>query len=90
MKIYNRYILWLASLFLLTTVILAAFGQQQLDLYFSVYLIEGLALTELFVYLNPRARRGLNWVSYLLFAGFLGIVTAEVIRILGLKLPFGL
>ena len=82
MKVYNRYILWLAGLFALTTVILAAYGQRQLDVYFSLYLIESLALTLLYVHLNPRARRGLNLVGYVLFAGFMGIVIMKVMEIL--------
>jgi len=81
-RIYNRYILWLTALFMLTTVILSAYGQKRLDIYFSVYLIEYLVLTLLYVYLNPRARRVLNAVGYVLFLGFMFIVVTKVLEIL--------
>ena len=83
MRIYNRYIISLALILTLTTVILASFGHDSLDIYYTVYVIEALALTELYVYFSPRAGRGLNVVSGILFAGFMvvvGIAVAEVIR----------
>ena len=82
MKIYNNYILIVAILFLLTTVILVATGQNSLDIYYTVYIIEALIVTELYVYFNAKARRGLNLVSAILFAGFLFIVALQVIKIL--------
>lgn len=82
MKIYNNYILIVAILFLLTTVILVATGQNSLDIYYTVYIIEALIVTELYVYFNAKARRGLNLVSAILFAGFLYIVALQVIKIL--------
>jgi len=81
-KIYNSYILIVAILFLLTTVILVATGQNSLDIYFIAYLIEALIVTELYVYFNAKARRGLNFVSTILFGGFLFIVALQVIKIL--------
>lgn len=82
MKIYNSYILIIAILLLLTTVILVALGQNSLDVYYSIYVIEALIITELYVYFNARARRGLNFISAVLFAGFLFIVSLRVITIL--------
>jgi len=82
MKIYNNYILIVAILFLLTTVMLVATGQNSLDIYYTVYIIEALIVTELYVYFNAKARRGLNLVSAILFAGFLFIVALQVIKIL--------
>ena len=82
MRVYNRYILWLAGLFILTTVVLSAYGQTHLDVYLSLYLIESLALSLLYVHLNPQARRGLNLVGYVLFAAFIGIVVVKVMEIL--------
>ncbi|MEE8204482.1 MAG: hypothetical protein V3T68_00340 [Dehalococcoidales bacterium] len=79
MRIYNSYILTVASLLLATTVILAALGQNSLEVYYTVYILEALAVTELYIYLGARARRGLNRVSLLLFAGFLLIVAQRVI-----------
>jgi len=81
-KIYNSYILIIAILLLLTTVILVATGQNSLDIYYTVYIIEALIVTELYVYFNAKARRQLNLISAILFGGFLVIVSLEVIRIL--------
>ena len=82
MKIYNDYILIVAIALLLTTIILVAAGQNSLDVYYSMYIIEALIVTELYVYFNAKARRGLNLVSSLLFGGFLVIVSLQVIKIL--------
>lgn len=82
MKIYNNYILTIAILLLLTTIILIALGQNSLDIYYSMYIIEALVVTELYVYFNAKARRGLNLVSAILFGGFLVIVSLKVIKIL--------
>ncbi len=82
MRVYNRYLTTLAMLFTAATVLLAAYGQQALDLYFSIYLIEYLATTLLFAYLNPSARRLLNIMGFILFGGFLGIVAIKVVEIL--------
>ncbi len=82
MKIYNRYILTTAFLLLLTTVLLIATGQASLDVYYITYIVEALIITELYVYFNTNARRGLNLVSMVLFGGFLFIVSLEVIKIL--------
>jgi hypothetical protein len=83
MKIFNSYILIVAVLLLLTTVILAAMKQEALDVYYTIYIIEALVVTELYVFLNPKARRGLSLVSAILFGGFLFVVSLEVIKILG-------
>ena len=82
MKIYNNYILIIAVLLLLTTVILVAVGQNSLDIYYTVYVIEALIVTELYVYFNAKARRGLNLVSIILFGGFLVTLSLQVIKIL--------
>ena len=82
MRIYNNYILIIAVLLLLTTVIMVAMGRNSLDIYYTVYVIEALIVTELYVYFNAKARRGLNLVSAILFAGFLAIVSLQVIKIL--------
>ena len=82
MKIYNSYILIVTVLLLLTTVILVATGQNSLDIYYTVYVIEALIVTELYVYLNAKARRGLSLVSTILFGGFLVVVSLQVIKIL--------
>lgn len=82
MKIYNNYILIIALLLLLTTIILIATGQNSLDIYYTIYIIEALVVTELYVYFNAKARRGLNLVSAVLFGGFLLVVSLGVVKIL--------
>lgn len=82
MKLYNRYLLVLATLFALSTTILAAYGQSHLDAYFTTYVIEYLVTTLLFVYLDPRAKKLLDGLGYVLFGGFLVIVLFKVIEIL--------
>jgi hypothetical protein len=82
MKIYNNYILTIAILLLLTTVILVATGQNSLNIYYTVYIIEALIITELYVYFNAKACRRLNLVSAILFGGFLVIAFVEIINIL--------
>ncbi len=82
MKIYNGYILTVAILLLLTTVIMIATGQNSLDIFFTVYVIEALIITELYVYFNDKARRGLNMVSAILFGGFAFALCLQVLKIL--------
>ena len=82
MKIYNSYILTTAIVLLLTTVVLVATGQNSLDFYFTVYTIEALVITELNVYFNVKARRGLTSVSALLFTGFLVVIAIHILKIL--------
>jgi len=82
LKIYNNYILTVAILLLLTTIILIGLGQNSLDVYYTIYILEALVITELYVYFNAKARRGLNLVSTILFGGFLVIVSLRVIEIL--------
>lgn len=82
MTLYNRYLLTLAALFGLSTTVLAAYGQDRLDAYFTVFVIEYLVATLLFVYLDPKARRLLDTMGYVLFGGFLVIVALKVVEIL--------
>ena len=88
MKIYNSYILIIAILLLLTTVILVAMGQNALDAYCSIYIIEALVVTELYVYLNAKARRGLSLVSVILFGVFLIIISYHVIQAIRLYVKY--
>ncbi len=82
MKIYNSYILIITLLFLLTTVILTAIGQNSLEVYYTIFIIEALVVTEMYVYFNTRVRRGLNLVSAVLFGGFLLVISLEIIKAL--------
>ncbi len=82
MILYNRYLLTIAALFALSTTILAGYGQDKLDAYFTVYVIEYLIVTLLFVYLDPKAKRLLDVMGYILFGGFAVVVALKVIAIL--------
>ncbi len=82
MKLYNNYILTVAILLLATTIILVGLGQTSLDIYYTLYVIEALIVTELYVHFNARARRGLGIVTVGLLAGFLITVSLQIIRIL--------
>jgi len=69
-KIYNSYILSLTIILLLTLVILTAAGGGALNYFFPVFILEAIIITELFVYLNSKARQSLTFVSGMLFVAF--------------------
>ena len=66
----------------MATVLMALGGVREIGAYFSVYAIVYLAITTLFVHFNPRARRALDTVSFVVFAGFMSIVMLKVVEIL--------
>jgi len=82
MRFYDSYIILMASLLLGITIIFSMVNETRLDLCFTVYLIVYLTVNELCLYLNPKARKGLNNVNYLLFAGFAFIVASNIAEIL--------
>jgi len=82
LKIYNRYLLTVSFSLLLTTVILVAIGLSTLEAFYSIYILEALVITELYVYFNSKARRGLTFASIVLFAGFLLAVCFQAVKIL--------
>ena len=82
MRIYNRYILYLAIATGVLNVALAFAGQEDLGVYLAINVIAYLVITLLYVYLNPRARRALDTIGYMLFSGFLVIVAIKVVGIL--------
>ena len=82
MRIYNSYITIIAVLFFLTTIILVAMGQSALEFYFALYVIEALAVTEIYAFFSARARRGLGLVSIILLCGFFVILSFGILRIL--------
>ena len=81
MKIYNVYILAVAVLLMLTTVVLVALGKNSLGIYYTSYIIEAIVVTELFVHFNAKARQGLSMVSAVLFAGLVFIVSLKVVDV---------
>ena len=82
MRIYNKYIVSLALVSGLINTSLAFLGQNDLGIYFIINVLAYLVITLLYAYLNPRARRALNTVGVVLFAGFMVIVSLKVVQIL--------
>ena len=82
MTIYNKYILTVAILLSVTTVILIALAQNSLKIYYITYIIEALITTELFIYFSAKAKRSLQPVVSVLFVCFLAVLTLEIINIL--------
>jgi uncharacterized membrane protein YhhN len=82
LRIYNKYIVSLAVAAGLINTLLAFAGQNNLEIYFTVNIIAFLAITLLYVYLNPRARKALNTIGVVLFAGFMIIVVFNVVKML--------
>lgn len=63
--------------------VMAAVGQNSLEVYFTVNLIAYLIISLLYVHLNPRAKKLLSRTGVVLFGGFLVIVAIKVMEILG-------
>ena len=82
MRISERYLILLTVAFALTTVSLSAYGENRLDLYVSLYILEYFVLTLLHSPFNPRVRKFLDAVGYALFAIFIIIVASKVMEIL--------
>ena len=82
MRIYNKYVVFLAVVTCLINTILAFIGQQDITVYFTVNVIAYLVITLLYVYFNPRARKILNTVGVVFFASFLVIVTLKAVEAL--------
>ena len=82
MRVYNKYIVSLVLISCLINTLLAFFSQNNLEIYFTVNIIAYLVITLLYVYLNPRAKRALNPVGAILFAGFMVIVGFKAMEIL--------
>ena len=82
MRMYNHYVLTITLTLLLTTVILIATGQNSLDIYYTIYVIEAFIVTELYAYFNNKARRGLTLVSTMLFGGFVIVLFFQALKIL--------
>jgi len=79
----------MALIFSVTSVVFAIAAVSNLGLCLTIYVIESLILTELFIYLNPKARRNLNRVNIVLFGLFLVLVAFEVVGILtGIRVLF--
>ena len=67
---------------MLTTTALSTYGQNSLDLYVSLYILEYFVLTLLHSPFNPRTQKIIDITGYVLFAIFIIIVTLKVLEIL--------
>ena len=82
MRIYNRYILIVTLVLLLSTLVLITIGQTSLSTYYIVYILEALVITELYIHFNAKARRGLSSIGAVLFGVFLFVIYLEFVHIL--------
>ena len=82
MRIYNKYIIYLVVASCLINTILAFLGQDSLEIYFVINILAYLIITLLYVYFNPRAKRALNAIGVVLFAGFIVVISLKVIEII--------
>ncbi len=81
MRIYNKYIVTLIIASGLVNAFLALASQKDITVYLTGSTIAYLVVTLLYVYLNPRAKKALNTIGVVLFAGFIVIVSLKVIEI---------
>ena len=82
MRIFNKYIISLVLASCFINALLAFYGQNDLVVYFAINVVVYLAITLLYVFLNPRARRVLNTIGIVFFGGFMVTVAIKVVEIL--------
>ena len=76
------FLVSLALVFAITTALLSVLGAEKWDLYYIFYLVEYLAVSTLFVFLNPKARAVLSRITYMLVPGFGVVLALKVAEIL--------
>lgn len=67
---FDRFLISLVLTFLVSTFLLALLEVNAWDAYFSLYLIEYLVLTAMFVFMSPSAGSALSKIAYILTPGF--------------------
>jgi len=82
LTITDRYVITLSALLLGTSVVFAWSGETRVNLFISVYIIETLAVNQVFVWLSEQARSALRVVERILVACFVVVLVTEVVRIL--------
>ena len=80
MKIYNRYVITVAVVLLVTALLFIIGGQASLDLYFSIFVIEALIITELYIHFSKKSRRALNTIGIMLFGSFAIVLCLQVLK----------
>ncbi|MDD4858731.1 MAG: hypothetical protein PHR56_00785 [Dehalococcoidales bacterium] len=61
---------------------MTALGVKTLATYYTVYVAVALAITELFIHLDAKAKRSLTVISIVLFIGFLFALSLQILRII--------
>jgi len=82
MSITGRYVIALSAVLMGTSVVFAWSGETRVNLFISVYIIETLAVNQVFVWLSERARSALRVVERILVACFAVVLVTEIVRIL--------
>jgi hypothetical protein len=82
LRIFERYFISLTLTYAFTTVILSAYGENRLDLYVCLYILEYFTLTLLHSPFNPKAQKIMDVTGFALFAIFVFIVAVKVVEIL--------
>jgi hypothetical protein len=82
LKIYNKYIISLAIASAIINTLLAFFDQNDLMVYFAANIFACLAITLLYLPINPKARRALNKAAFVYFAGFIVAIAFKTVEIL--------
>ncbi|MHA1595085.1 MAG: hypothetical protein ACTSXX_10145 [Candidatus Baldrarchaeia archaeon] len=82
MKPHDRYLLSLAAVFTLTIVVFSMYGENRLDLYFSLLVLEYFIITSLHSPFKNKTEKMLNCLGFVLFAIFMYIVINRILSIL--------
>lgn len=82
MEVWERLIILLTAFFTSTIVILSTLGENRLDVYISLFILEYFVAIALNTPLKRRVNQYLNLISIILFSVFSLIVAARVIEIL--------
>jgi len=82
MRLIESYILFYAVTILLSGLLLMGIGVQQIEVYYSVYLIEFLAAVTFMASFRRSLERHLGSIIIVFFLGFIYIVAQRILQIL--------
>lgn len=85
MRIHNKYIVSLVITSCVINALLVFFGQDNIEIYYTVNITTYLAVTLLYICPNPRAKIALNPVGTVLFAGFILTGVFKAMNILSVR-----
>ncbi len=78
----EKFVLLYAALILGTANLVAALGATQLEVYYSIFVIELLVLLELLTPFKKSLAKKMNPIAFGVFVGFIYIVAIRIIEIL--------